>query len=67
MRGPKSRHKHAIIRTWECPACGKRAYSLVQVVNRACSCRQPNTWMRLIEEPPRRKQAPSEPQEHLQE
>ncbi len=54
MKGPRSRHKFYIVRTWECSACGKRAFVPVQVVNRACYCKDPHqpTWMCLIDEKP---------------
>jgi hypothetical protein len=56
MKGPRSRHRHCVLRVWECPACQKRALAPVQQTTHLCECRgkeQP-TWMILIEEPRRR-------------
>jgi hypothetical protein len=54
MKGPRSRHKFYIARVWECPACKKRAYTAVDVVNRACNCKRADApaWMSLLDEEP---------------
>jgi hypothetical protein len=56
IKGPKGRFKHDVRRVWQCPACGRRAWTGGNVVNRLCPCGAGEdpprpTWMRLVEEP----------------
>lgn len=60
MKGPGGRHRHPIRRLWQCPLCQRREWTGGDVVTRRCRCRpdapeQP--WMRLVEDPPRRREA----------
>jgi hypothetical protein len=54
MKGPRSRTRHDVHRLWECPVCGRRRISAVQVCHTACACLDPaapdrKVWMRLLE------------------
>ena len=50
MKGPGNRAKFPIFRTWECPKCGRKSRTAVQVAHQRCTC-DPAVWMRLVEEP----------------
>ena len=69
MKGPRSRHRHNVLRIWECPQCKKRVQAQPQVATISCDCRGKDTatWMGLIEKPPTRKPStppPDNPQQN---
>jgi hypothetical protein len=65
IKGPGGRRKFDLRRVWQCPACGRRAYTGGQVVTLRCDCQARadpprQIWMRLIAEPtPRRPRRPA--------
>lgn len=68
MRGPSGRGKYVVRRTWECPACKRRAFTSGKVVHLACTCAPPDMppqWMRLVDEPKPRPPSLCPPPERL--
>ena len=63
MKGPGHRGRYDVRRVWECPVCHRRRKTPGSVVNLLCDCLAKSnpprqTWMRLIEEPPKRRPTP---------
>jgi hypothetical protein len=59
MKGPSGRLKFDVRRVWECPVCRRREKTGGHIVNCLCDCLAKSdppgrTWMKLIEESPRR-------------